>query len=485
MNPDVNGILAYGAYIPRSRLQRSTVVAATAWLNSALKSMGKGERAIANWDEDSITMAVEASRDCLGAVDRNSVSSVVFASTSAPNADRQNAGIVKEALNLSDTTGSLDAGGSQRAGTSALIQALQSAASSRKPILCVAADKRKSRAGSESELLNGDAAAGLLVGRGEPIARFIGSHSVTVDFVDHFRATDSEFDYGWESRWVRDEGYSRILADGLAAGLMTLQLAPARVDHLIVAVTVSGVPEAIAKKTGIRAEAVRNTLGATVGYAGVAHPALMLAHALETAKPGERIVVAGFGQGCDILAFEVTDAITRAPAGHGVTRWLNRRNAETNYIKFLSFNGLLDMDKGMRAEADFKQPLSALYRSRKTVLGLVGGRSTITGTVQFPRSELSVNTDDNAAGTQEDYPLAEKAARILSHTADHLCYSPDPPAYYGMIEFVGGGRMFAEFVDVDPELIGVGRQVRMMFRIKDTDTRRHFTKYFWKATPLI
>ena len=480
-----SGILAYGAYIPRSRLQRAAVVAANAWFNSALSSMGKGERAMANWDEDSITMAVEAARDCLGGLDRTCVSSVLFASTSAPNADRQNAGIIKEALNLSDATGALDAGGGQRAGTSALINALRATSSSGKSILCVAADKRKSRAGSESELLNGDAAAGLLVGSGEPIARFLGCHSVTVDFVDHFRSTDSEFDYGWESRWIRDEGYYKVLSDGVQAGLETLKLSPAHVDHLIVAVAAGGVPEAIARKAGIKPDAIRHALDATVGYSGTAHPALMLAHALETAKPGERIVVASFGQGCDILGFEVTDAITHAPRDHGLTRWLHRRHAESNYLKFLSFNGLLDMEKGMRVETDFKQSLSALYRNRKSVLGLVGGRSTVTGAIQFPRSELSVDRSDTSVGTQEDYPLAEKAARILTHTADHLCYSPNPPAYYGMIEFEGGGRMFAEFADVDPELIAVGRPVRMMFRIKDTDNRRHFTKYFWKATPLL
>jgi hydroxymethylglutaryl-CoA synthase len=484
MSDSKSGILAYGAYIPRLRLQRSSVVAANGWFNGALKSLAKGERAMGNWDEDSITMAVEASRDCLQAVDRGSISSVVLASTSAPNADRQNAGIVKEALNLQDATGSLDAGGGQRAGTSALVQALMSSAGSGKPILCVASEKRKFRAGSENELLNGDAAVALLVGVGNPIARFVGSHSVTIDFVDHFRAMDSEFDYGWESRWVRDEGHNKILADGLRDGLRILEIAPASVDHLIIAVAVNGVPEGIAKKAGIRTEVVRNTLGATVGYTGVAHPALMLAQALETAKPGELIVVASFGQGCDILVFEVTEAINRLPKSRGVARWLNRRKPEGNYIRFLAFNGLLDMDKGMRAEADFKQPLTALYRNRKTVLGLVGGRSIQTGTIQFPRSQISVNTNDHAVGTQEDYPLAERRARILSHTADNLCYSPDPPAYYGMIEFDGGGRMFVEFADVDPEMIDVGREVQMMFRIKDTDSRRGFTKYFWKAVPV-
>ena len=46
----------------------------------------------------------------------------------APFADRQNATIVKEALNLDDNVSTADLTGSQRAGTGAMIQALQMAA---------------------------------------------------------------------------------------------------------------------------------------------------------------------------------------------------------------------------------------------------------------------------------------------------------------------------------------------------------------------
>ena len=93
------GILAFGAYVPRLRLQRSVVARAHAWHNPGLGKLGQGERAIANWDEDTITMAVEAARDCLGDRPRNSINRIVLASTTHPFADRQNAGVAKEALN--------------------------------------------------------------------------------------------------------------------------------------------------------------------------------------------------------------------------------------------------------------------------------------------------------------------------------------------------------------------------------------------------
>jgi uncharacterized OB-fold protein len=209
----------------------------------------------------------------------------------------------------------------------------------------------------------------------------------------------------------------------------------------------------------------------------------MLAHALESAAPGERVLVAAFGSGCEAILFERTHAPLASGPRLGVSGWLSRRKAEPNYMKYLVFNGLIEIERGMRAELDQKQPLTALWRQRRTVLGLVGGRCRKTGTVQFPKSDISVNPNDRSVGTQEDYPLADRPARILTHTADRLTYTPDPPAYYGMVEFEEGGRMNAEFCDVEPEDVEVGRPMRMMFRVKAVDESRGFRKYFWKAAP--
>ena len=92
------GILSFGAYIPKRRLQRASIHAFNGWFAGGLRGLAKGEKAVANWDEDAITMGVEAARDCLGQLDRARVDRVTLASTTLPFADRLNAGIVKEAL---------------------------------------------------------------------------------------------------------------------------------------------------------------------------------------------------------------------------------------------------------------------------------------------------------------------------------------------------------------------------------------------------
>jgi 3-hydroxy-3-methylglutaryl CoA synthase len=474
------GIGRFGAYIPRLRLQRSAVYQANRWFAAGLGGLAKGERSLANWDEDAVTMAVEAARDCLADNTCDDIRTVMLASTSFPFLDRQNAGIVKEALALPDGVATLDIGHSQKAGTGALIQAFHAAAGG--PVLIVGSEKRRAAPASEDELTNGDAAAAFLVTDDDGVAKVLGTYSVSADFVDHFRADGEVFDYGWETRWVREEGHAKLANAAVAGVLEATRLAGSDIARLVVGIPAKGAGAAIAKRNGIAAEAVVDDLAAVVGNAGCAHPLVMLAATLETAQPGQRILVVGFGQGADALLLEVTPA---ARGEGGVAKWLGRARQESNYNKALALMGNLKLELGKRAEFDQKPVLTALYRNRKTVLGLVGGRCAKTGTIQYPRSEISVNPNEPTVGTQEDYPLADKPARVMTYTADSLTYTPDPPNYYGMVEFEGGGRMMAEFTDVDPESIYVGAPLRMMFRIKAIDVRSGFVKYFWKAVPAV
>jgi len=480
------GIVSYGAYIPRTRLQRKAVAAANGWFNASLRGLAKGERAIGNWDEDAITMGVEAARDCLVGVDRATVGQLVLASTTQPFDDRQNAGVVANALNLGGTTRTMDVTGSLRAGTTALATAL---AGSGGPAvtLVVASDARKAKAGSPQEMQYGDGAAALLLGRGGPaggpIARLVAEHTETVDFVHQYRAHDRAHDYGWEERWIRDEGYMKIVPRAVAALLKKAGVEAASVTHFCMPTTLSRVGAGVAKKLGIPEGAVRDTLGAGCGDTGAAHPLVMLIAALETARAGDRILVAGFGEGCDTLLFEVTPAIGRLPARIGVSGALARRREDSNYMRYLSFNDLIDLERGMRAEVDKATALSVLYRNRDMIHGLVGGKCRACGTVQYPKQRYCVNPDCNALDSQDDYRFAEQSGKVMSYTADSLTYSPDPPTYFGMVQFDAGGRMLLDFTDVDAERMDVGLPMRMMFRIKDADPVRGFRRYFWKAAP--
>ena len=163
------GITAYGAYIPRTRLSKAAIADANDWFDPSLRGLAKGERSVCNWDEDTITMAVEAGQDCLSVLDAGSVNTLYLASTTLPFLDRQNSVVVSQALNLGDQLRTMDVAASQRAGTSALISMLESGASVSGNALLVASEHRRSKCGSRAEMLWGDGAAALGVGAEEVI----------------------------------------------------------------------------------------------------------------------------------------------------------------------------------------------------------------------------------------------------------------------------------------------------------------------------
>ena len=476
------GILSFGAYVPRARLQRKAIAGANSWFAPGLRGLAKGERSTCNWDEDSITMGVEAARDCLVGFDRAALAQLVLASTTHPFDDRQNAGVVANALQLKSALRTLDATGSLRAASSALMSTLE-AGGGFGETLVVAADARKSKAGSVQEMHYGDGAAALLVGEGVPIARLIGAHSETVDFVHQYRMHDRAHDYAWEERWVRDEGYLKIVPRAIGALLQRCEVDAATIAHFCMPGTLSRIGSAVARRCGLPDDAVRDNLAAVCGDTGAAHPLLMLAAALEAAKPGDRILVAAFGEGCDALLFEATPAIGSATGRRGVAGALASRREDENYMRYLSFNDLVDLERGMRAEPDKPTQMTVLYRNRDMIQGLVGGKCRKCGTVQYPRQRYCVNPECNALDSQDDYAFAERGGKVMSYTADSLTYSPDPPTYFGMVQFDGGGRMLMDFSEIDAGSIDVGMAVRMVFRIKDADPMRGFVRYFWKAVP--
>ena len=474
------GILAFGAYVPWRRLPRKTIADTHGWFNPALRAQAKGERAFCNWDEDPVTMAVEAARDALAGRARGTIAALRFASTSFPFLDRLHSGIVGEALGLADSLSALDVAATQRAATSALIEALLSDSET----LLVAAEKRAAKAASPWEAACGDGAAAILLGAGKPVARLLGKASRTVDFVDHFRSLDNRFDYQWEERWIRDAGYMQIVPPAIHRCLEAAKVAGKDVTHFCMPAILPRIASGVAKAAGIDEKAICDPLHAGLGDTGAAHPLMLLASVLERAKAFDRILLVGFGQGVDALLLEVTAEIAHQPKRLGVAGHLARRKEETNYGRYLAFNDLIHLERGMRSETDKGTALSSLWRNRETVTSFMGGKCAQCGTLQIPRTDICVNPNCNAIGAQQPHPFAEMAGRIKSYTADRLTYSPDPPACYGMIEFAEGGRIMIDFTDIDADQLRVGQPMRMMFRIKDIDTTRGFRRYYWKAAPV-
>jgi len=474
------GITGFGAYVPRLRLERTAIAAAHKWMAPSLRGLAKGSRSFASWDEDTITMAVEAARDALAGDEAAQFAGLVFASTRPPYADLQSSAVVAGALGLGSAVAALDVGNSQRAGTSGLLQAL----AGRSPALFVAADAPLGKPASTQEMLFGAGAAAFRLGTEGVIARLLGSASVTASFVDHFRASGERFDYFWEERWIRDEAYAKFAPEAITNALADAGLGIGDIHHFAMPSLLRGGAEAAAKAVRYKGGMI-DDLAENCGYAGAAHAPLLLASALERAKPGERILLVGFGQGADALIFEVTEAIAQQPARRGVSGAIADALVTDSYLRMLSFSDSITLEWGMRSEKNAKTALTEEYRSSGQIAGFNAGRCRACGTVQFPQLEYCVNPECHAPAAQfGQQSLKDAPASVLTYTADWLSYHPAPPLYVGFVQFDNGARLMMEIVDVGETGIEVGTPLRMVFRIKERDRARGYNRYFWKATPL-
>ncbi|MBU1208734.1 MAG: hypothetical protein KKH04_17715 [Proteobacteria bacterium] len=93
------GIKSFATYIPFFRLNRSEF--ARAWKGGA---MG-GEKAVANYDEDSLTLAAEAGHYCLMSMESKPVGGLFFASTTPPYGEKSSASILSSVLDLKKELG--------------------------------------------------------------------------------------------------------------------------------------------------------------------------------------------------------------------------------------------------------------------------------------------------------------------------------------------------------------------------------------------
>ena len=477
------GITSCGGFVPRFRLNRNTMFQAMGWYNAATFAIASGERSVANHDEDSITMAAAAAADCFRGRPRDGIAALFVASTTMPYQQREAAGIVAGALDLPETVRTADVTDALKAGTAALLAGLDAVkAGIDGDVLVVAADCRLAPMGSVQEHLYGDAAAALALGTENVIAEFKGAHSLSVDFGDHIRETGRRFDRTWEERWIRDQGYQKIIPQAIAGLLQRCGLDLADVAKVVFPCEFARAHKGIAKRLGLQPEQVQDPLMKVMGDSGAAHPLVMMDAALRAAKPGDKIVLASYGQGSDAMLFEVTDRIADLTEPIGIAGYLDRKADIQSYQRYTVFRELIPAEVGIRGESQAPTAFSTLWRDRRGVTGLVGSKCTACGTPQFPTQRICVKC--GAVDKSEPYRFSDKTGTIFTYTGDMLAYSVDPPAVYGIVDIEGGGRIYMDFTDCTLESLEVGMPVELSFRRKYHDTQRGISGYFWKAVPV-
>ena len=480
------GITSYGAYIPRYRLNRKTIFAAMGWFNSATAGVARGEKAVANYDEDCVTMAVAAAQDCLNGHEREKIGGLSLSSTTVPYLERQNAAICAAALALKADIRTADFGTSLKSGTTALIYACDAVrAGDIDNFLVCAADSRQGKPGSSMEHTFGDGAAALVVGRNDVIAELRGSYSITSDIADYRRTQEERFTRGWEERWIRDEGYGKIIPEAVTGLLEKYRLKIGDFAKVVISCPVGGAMNRICKKLRVEPDRIQDNLMNSIGDTGSALSLMMLVAALEEAKAGDKILVVGYGNGSDALFFEVTDQIEKARDRMGIKGHLEQKEELDKYAKYLVYRDLIPVEIGIRGEEAPPIRLSLMHREGKTLTALCGSRCKVCGTPQYPKQRVCINPECGAIDQMDDYYFYDKVGRIKSFTGDSLAFCLDPPAKYGLIDFDEGGRLYLDITDCNLEDLKVGTYVKMSLRRRYADKRRGIYAYFWKAVPIL
>jgi hydroxymethylglutaryl-CoA synthase len=462
------GIAAWGAYIPSYRLDRKTM--GKAWDTPSLP----GERAVSAGDEDSLTMGVEAALAATAGRDLSELDAVFFATTTSPYAEKQAAATIAAVLDrphafTSDITGTL------RASTTALRLALAAvAAGSARSALVVAADARPAEPASATEQLFGDGAAAVLLTRDGP-ASLLAATGVTEDFTGPWRRTSDDYVRSFEPKLETEYGYSRSVSDAVLEILEKADVSPQEVSRYVAYAPDPRTFASTARKLGFSSEQARDPLFSTVGNLGAAHALVALASALDHANGGDVIVLVGQGDGADALALRTTHEIEDAKRRPSVDDLIASKQMLPSYEGYLRFRKLLPSDA-----TDPRSSTVQYWRDRRQALPFEGVRCTECGTTQFPANRACVECA--ALDKMEPVKLA-KRGRIFTFTLDHLVGGEylETPVPRVVVDMDGGGRVFFDMTDVNPDEVRIGNEIDLTFR------RIHdgagFHNYYWKARP--
>jgi hydroxymethylglutaryl-CoA synthase len=471
------GIVAYGAYIPLFRLSRAEI--ARAWGLAA----APGERAVAGYDEDSLTMAVAAARDCLKGIDRTSVGGLHFASTTAPYKEKQSAATIAAVLDLPPEAVTMDFSGSLRCGTGALKAAADAVDSgTARSILVCAADMRLGYPAGPQEMNFGDGAAAVLVGGEKTIADIAQYYTRYYEIQDTWRSDRDTFVRSAEDRFAMEEGYVDVMVEGLSAWLKKARLTPQDFSRVVLNSPNARHLRTVTQKLGFDdKKQVRDVLHPSVGDTGSAMSLMGLVAVLEQAGAGEKILLAGYGNGCDAFVLETTGLIKDIKDRRGIARHLAAKSMIENYNRYLRWRELVTVQPAARPPLELRQPSpAAQWREVNWEMRLTGTKCKQCGTPQYPPQRVCVNC--HAKDNFEPYSFADRPATVFSFSHDYVMQTVDPPVTVTFVDFEGGGRLMCDMTDRDPAAIKVGLPLEMTFR------RLYYVggiyNYWWKCQPV-
>ncbi len=463
----MKGIVGHAVSLPAYRIAREEI--ARAWNIPA----GAGHKRVIRFDEDSLTLAAAAAHGTLGTLGDNGASGLFFASTTAPYLERLNASLIAATCDLPRNSAVVDLAASLRAGTTGLQIALATLDGKPGAVMVCAGETRDAEPGSAEEALYSDAGAAIAVGTKDVIAELLAASTTYDDFFDGVRRDRDPYVNSYASKFSIDRGYiapiARVVTDVFKQSGKTAK----EVAKFVVSSPDRRAHLQLARKLGFTDAQLQEIGFDDGGITGAAMPLALLSIALESAKPGDLILVAAYGNGADALLFRATDHISsykpHVPFAAQKAVTLNY-SSYTLYRKAREF--FRTVDQGLEISNVF-------YAKEETqTIRLHGSGCRHCGMKQFPVAQVCVGC--RKADGLEEVPLSRTGA-IYTFSEDTLYPSPFPPTVMAVVDLDGGGRIYCEVVDVAPGDVTIGMPVELVLRkLKEGGGLYH---YYWKCAP--
>lgn len=340
------GIVGYGAYIPRNRIKVEEI--AKVWgadAPSYKKGLMLEEKSVPSPDQDTITMAVEASRSALkrAGIDPLKIGAVYVGSESHPYAVKPSGTVLAEAIGATPDVHTADFEFACKAGSEGMFVAYSLVKAGEVDYgLAVGADTSQGAPGDALEYSTAAGAAAFIFGRQKIIAKVLETYSFMTDTPDFWRR---EYQYYPQhgGRFTGEPAYFKHILGASEGILKKAGMKPQDLQYVIFHQPNGKFPFRVGKRLGFTKEQILpgwlvNKLGNT--YSGSSP--LGLTSTLDIAAEGDKILMVSYGSGAgsDAFVFEVTERINEAREMALKTRYLlDSRKNYLEYGEYAKFRG--------------------------------------------------------------------------------------------------------------------------------------------------
>lgn len=311
----MEGIVGYGAYIPRNRIKVEEI--AKVWgadAPSYKKGLMLEEKSVPSPDQDTITMSVEATKNALkrASIDPQEIGAVYVGSESHPYAVKPSGTVLAEAIGATPEVHTADFEFACKAGTEGMYVATSLVrAGEIKYGLAVGADTSQGAPGDALEYSAAAGAAAFIFGKEKVVAETVETYSYMTDTPDFWRR---EYQYYPQhgGRFTGDPAYFKHIV-GAGKGIMKKAgMKPSDLDYVIFHQPNGKFPFRVGKMLGFNKKQIEpGWLVSKLGNTYSGSSPLGLTATLDIAKPGDKVLIVSYGSGAgsDAFVFEVKDRI--------------------------------------------------------------------------------------------------------------------------------------------------------------------------------